>query len=546
MRARLELHGGMALALVPALALLAARPALAEEPEKAPVPVVIKSPCPPPPPADGCLNPGLGMPPAGGPGLPPLPPGEMGGGMRPFAQPPEAGTAGPREFAPNIMGDLLLGSRSVSFPYIRSSGNVLAGGSTSITNPSVAEDNSPVPRDRFTFRYNLFDSAIPVQGFGPAVLGLPGAAEGVPTNPPVTKNYDVNQFTFGFEKTFFDGLMSVEVRAPFANTVSSHLTFSSASIKGTSTETEFVPGRGVVTLPVFNVVGTPGNTLGTTRTEFSNMSTIFKAKWYESSGFLASGGFSVGIPTAPDEKVTVIDYGAPSEFTNPTNQHVRQFDIHNDIWSINPFVAFLVQPTSRWFAQGFLQFDLPLNKNRYTFTDALFLAPDKSVGHTVPGTGVVYTNSLSTPFTVNGSVAEQTLMHVNLNTGYWLVQRPEASWITGIAPSLELHYTTTLDNADVATLPGDFGSVINPANPNGVQLQSPKPTIGNLRNRVDILDMTVGTTVLLGDSTTVAVGFAFPLTSNRSDRVYDWEGLVQLNYYFGARGMRGAPNTLGR
>src|SRR5438094_749404 len=36
-----------------------------------------------------------------------------------FATAPEAGTPEPRGLFPNIMGDLLYGSRSVSFPYAR-------------------------------------------------------------------------------------------------------------------------------------------------------------------------------------------------------------------------------------------------------------------------------------------------------------------------------------------------------------------------------------------------------------------------------------------
>jgi len=43
-----------------------------------------------------------------------------------------------------------MASRSVDFRYNRGAGpiNVANNGSTSIVNPSVADDNSPLPRDR--------------------------------------------------------------------------------------------------------------------------------------------------------------------------------------------------------------------------------------------------------------------------------------------------------------------------------------------------------------------------------------------------------------
>src|SRR5229473_763768 len=102
-------------------------------------------------------------------------------------------------------------------------------------------------------------------------------------------------------------------------------------------------------------------------------------------------------------------------------------------------------------------------------------------------------------------------MHVDLGTGFWLVRNPEARWLTGIAPTLELHYTTTLDNADIHTFSRDgflksthsFAELANavaavrtPADANNVvnTFGERPPTVGNLRNRVDILDLTVGTT----------------------------------------------------
>src|SRR5262249_19027286 len=79
----------------------------------------------------------------------------------------------------------------------------------SVPNPSgggtdgriqIGEVINPLPRGRFVFDYDLF-SGVPL-GVG---------------------SRDVNRFVFGFEKTFFDGQASVEVRVPFAATLNSDL-----------------------------------------------------------------------------------------------------------------------------------------------------------------------------------------------------------------------------------------------------------------------------------------------------------------------------------
>lgn len=64
--------------------------------------------------------------------------------------------------------------------------------------PKISEDANPLPRDRFIFNYDYFNSAA------------------------LTPNgIDVNRFVVGFEKTFFDNMTSIEVRLPFASTLDS-------------------------------------------------------------------------------------------------------------------------------------------------------------------------------------------------------------------------------------------------------------------------------------------------------------------------------------
>jgi hypothetical protein len=107
---------------------------------------------------------------------------------------------------------------------------------------------------------------------------------------------------------------------------------------------------------------------------------------------------------------------------------------------------------------------------------------------------------------------------------------------------VELHYTTTLDNADIVHLPlADRSANLLAVGPGGMPIPEPTPTVGNLRNRVDILDITFGATFLISNRATVAMGWAFPLRGG-DDKVFNWEYQLQLNYYFG--GLKGGVRPL--
>ena len=139
-----------------------------------------------------------------------------------------AGTGGEVALAaPNMLGNLLGAGNSVTFFYQRTHGSVSSNGtgSTNVVNPSIADDNSPIPQDRVSFRYNYFNDSLKVTGdsgnavFDPS-LGL-SAIDSSPRFKGITqtKSYDVHDFTFSGEKTFFDGRASIEMRVPFTTTL---------------------------------------------------------------------------------------------------------------------------------------------------------------------------------------------------------------------------------------------------------------------------------------------------------------------------------------
>ncbi len=112
----------------------------------------------------------------------------------------------------------------------------------------ISENTSPLTRDRFYFSYNQFQNALTTAD---------------------DEELNLHRYTFGGEKTFFDGLASVELRTPFANGLSAHQSLD----------------------------GNLGNDQGT---EFGNISVIPKVVLFSDTSFLVSTGLGVNLSTARD------------------------------------------------------------------------------------------------------------------------------------------------------------------------------------------------------------------------------------------------------
>jgi hypothetical protein len=112
----------------------------------------------------------------------------------------------------------------------------------------IADDNNPLPRDRFIFNYDYF------------------------SNVPLTANgWDVHRFSPGFEKTFFNRMTSVEVRFPFASTLDSAYTQGAES----------------------------------TNMEFGDVHVTLKALFFGGDVWNVAGGLGISAPTADDTRVTL-------------------------------------------------------------------------------------------------------------------------------------------------------------------------------------------------------------------------------------------------
>ena len=282
----------------------------------------------------------------------------------------------------------------------------------------VAEGNSPLPQDRVYFRYGYFD-AVPIGGGG----------------------YGLDRFIPGFERTFLDGMFSLEMRFPFAATVDS------------------------------NMMSGSGGMTNTNHVEFGNIAAYLKALLYATDRLAVSGGMGITIPTADDLHVRLAD---GSELVQ----------LKSDAVYLQPFVAGLYTPNDRWFAHGFLQMDIDANGNPVQINSG---------------------NGLSDA----GRLNDATFLFADVGLGYWL-HRSNAALLTGIAPTVELHYNTSLQNGDRVSA-GPF-------------------TVGNLGDHVDALNLTVGSTFAFGESTNLTIGYIAPI-ANGADQQLDGGFRVLLDYY---------------
>jgi hypothetical protein len=163
------------------------------------------------------------------------------------------------------------------------------------------------------------------------------------------------------------------------------------------------------------------------------------------------------------------------------------FAVSNDAVHLSPYIGVLRAPNDCWFFHGFLELDVPLNGH------GLLVSPGKS-----------------------GTLTEQTLLNLDVSAGRWLHRCPNACLLTGVAATVEFHYTTTLQDSDVVAVPPVPGAGYK---------------FGNLENHLDIANLTAGLHVELMGNTTLRVGGVFPLTEE-TNRLFDAEVQVQVNRYF--------------
>ncbi|MCO6456711.1 MAG: hypothetical protein J5I93_15540 [Pirellulaceae bacterium] len=304
--------------------------------------------------------------------------------------------------------------------------NPAVGGAV-VGRQKIAENGSPIPRDRVFINYSAFDN--------------------VPLSPG---GVTVNRFTPGFETTFWDGMASFELRAPFAATLDSHIIADGPSDLG--------------------------------QVEFGNLFMTWKMLLLERPAGLVSCGLSLAVPTASELRVSLAD-----------GQELVK--VENDGVHVMPFVGWLARLGDRGFTHGFLQFDFDANGNR------------------------VYVNPYGYGLEHGGRLQDSSLLYLDLGVGYWLrrasdlacCQSADSYLITGIVPTLELHYNAALQEADV--------------------VESGAFRIGQPRRDFQQVNLVLGGTLEFRRRDMLSVGYGVPV-GNNADQMFDGELRCLWNRFF--------------
>ena len=344
---------------------------------------------------------------------------------------------------------------------------------------NIAENNSPLPTDRLYVSYRHFHNATPVRVF------------------QFERDYNLDRITFGGEHTFNNGLWSIEMRMPLENRMTSdYFTVDRALGDGTF---DIFDGK---------------------RTEFGNVSFIMKALMVERSDCAVSAGMGVTLPTSRDfhYSAEIVDFiffpSLPTFIT--TRSILVDVVASNETVYLNPFLSWVCQPTSRFFHQGFLQVEVAANPSHVKVTGDGFNTFDDGVNPPVDTVTVV-------PAPGRAELIPQTLLRLNLGWGYILCQNPQADWINQLTALFEVHYTTTLNDAAIKTIPeftfDPFGGII-----------VTDITVGNLHNRVDIVNLVTGLSANIGNWV-VTNGVTAPVTTG-SNRGFDFEYNLQVQRIF--------------
>ncbi|HKD35330.1 MAG TPA: hypothetical protein VKB78_00975, partial [Pirellulales bacterium] len=167
--------------------------------------------------------------------------------------------------------------------------------------------------------------------------------------------------------------------------------------------------------------------------------------------------------------------------------------VKDDAVHLEPFLGLQWAPNCRLFSITYLQFDLDAGGDR------VFVTPITA----------------GQAFEL-GRIHEPNMLYVDWSAGYWLFHNcpcdcdccSRRGLLTGVAPVIELHYATAIQNARSVE------------------------TVETARERIDTLNLTTGACFELGPCSTLAVAVAVPLRDQPRDKEFSTELLVQFNRRF--------------
>lgn len=226
--------------------------------------------------------------------------------------------------------------------------------------------------------------------------------------------------------------------------------------------------------------------------EFGNLAFIFKGLLWRSQTWSAGAGLALTLPTAGDVRIS-----GPSSLV-----------VENEAVHLLPFVGLQYTPNERFWMLTFVHADFDANGNPVTFTGAEY--------------GYPYT-----PGIARGVLQDQNLLHLDASWGYWLYRDPAGDrLLSGLAPMLELHYSTTMQ-------PGDFvmsNRLDGTRDAAGAFTTLPNGQ-GFAGRRQDTLNLTGALRFQIGRRSTLTVAGVAPLLTG-DDKPFDAEFITQYIWRF--------------
>ena len=279
-----------------------------------------------------------------------------------------------------------------------------------------AENGAVLPRDRVFFDYRHFDAVGSVELIN---LNGPDPQNGHPNAYYSQQAYHslaVDRYCLGFEKTFGEGLWSVEFRLPFQGQARASQTFH--------------PNQSLQ----------EGVALG-------NMGLALKRYLVKGERWNMTGGLGMQLPTAPGTDLTY-ETRVSLVWNNVTaNLHeILNVKQNNETVWLSPFVGVSYNGPRRFFAQGIFQLCAPLNTSTASLTTSV---PDGTID--LFGTPLFDFNQNPLHETTNIAMAFETFFRANVAVGYWLYQNPTGR-INALAAVLEINDTNTLGSRYAANV----------------------------------------------------------------------------------------------
>jgi hypothetical protein len=205
--------------------------------------------------------------------------------------------------------------------------------------------------------------------------------------------------------------------------------------------------------------------------ELGNLTLITKGVLFRDEDSLWTAGMGVTAPLPDDSLLT--------RGSTPLVQ------IENEAVHLLPFIATLQQLNSRTLFQAFAEIDVDTNGNP------------------------VYGNATLGTLPYAGRLNDSTLLMLDFSLHRLLRQSPRGAFVRQVIGNAELHYTGSLEDADIVRGPGF--------------------EITDLARRFNIVNATFSQHWVLANNVVITPGISVPLRSG-TDKQFDFEAILQLNY----------------